>query len=616
MSRLQHGDTYNTQNTVARLIDDFTQRIIACPPGICPIDLQLSFLQVCHTQSCGKCVPCRVGLGQLASLLNEVVDNKATEKTLKLIEETARNIMVSADCAIGFEAARMILTGLDGFKEEYESHINSKRCLGTFEQPIPCVELCPAHVDVPGYVALVNQGRYDDAINLIRKDNPFPTACALICEHPCERRCRRNMIDSSINIRGVKRYAVDQISADKVPTPKCAENTGKSIAVIGGGPSGMTAAYFLAQMGHKVVVFESKNKLGGMLRYGIPNYRFPRERLDQDLDAILSMGNIEIKYETTVGKDITLEQLHREYDAIYIAIGAQAGKNLGIEGLDAKGVFSAVDLLREIGDGKYPDLEGKRVAVIGGGNVAIDCARTAIRAKAESVALVYRRRKLDMTAQEEEIESAMAEGIELMTLQAPIKIEKDEEGNCTGLWVEHQMSSVYGRDGRPSTVTADEKLELIPCDIVLAAVGQDVESEYFEQAGLPIKRKLFVADECAHVNGHNFENIFAGGDCVSGPATVIKAIAAGKIAAANIDEFLGFHHEISSDVEIPLPLLNNKVKTARIHLKESPSYVRITNCDPVEIGMSEEEIKQETSRCLRCDHFGCGVLRGGRKSKW
>lgn len=277
MNRLSVKSTDRVDSTTEKLMKEFAQRIVANPPGVCPVDMQLAFLKTCHAQTCGKCVPCRVGLGKLEELLESVLNNTATERTLYMIEKTAINIMNSADCAIGFESARMVLAGFEGFKEDYISHVHEHQCTGSFEQPIPCVTLCPANVDIPGYIALAGSGRCEDAVRLIRKDNPFPTACALICEHPCEERCRRTMIDDAVNIRGMKRYAVDKARASEVPVPACAPSTGKKIAVVGGGPSGLTAAYFLQLMGHQVTVFEQKKQLGGMLRYGIPNYRFPRE---------------------------------------------------------------------------------------------------------------------------------------------------------------------------------------------------------------------------------------------------------------------------------------------------------------------------------------------------
>ena len=266
MSRLKISTPDQAQLTVERLYKDLERHIVASPPGLCPVDLQLSFLKLCHAQTCGKCVPCRIGLGQLQNLLEQVLDGTATMDTLALIEETANNITDSADCAIGFEAAHMVLAGLQGIRDDYIYHIEHGKCSYSITQPVPCVALCPAGVDIPGYIALVGEERYADAVKLIRKDNPFPTACALICEHPCEARCRRNMIDSSVNIRGLKRMAVDNARAKTVPVPEKAPSTGKRIAIAGGGPRGLSAAYYLELMGHHAVVFEQKSQRGGMLR--------------------------------------------------------------------------------------------------------------------------------------------------------------------------------------------------------------------------------------------------------------------------------------------------------------------------------------------------------------
>lgn len=614
MARLTLMTAGKAQSATDTMMREFEQRIVASPPGVCPVDLQLSFLKVCHAQSCGKCVPCRVGLGQLENLLEDVVNNVATMDTLRTIEMTARAIKDSADCAIGFEAARMVLVGYEGFKEDYISHVQKKRCIGNFEQPIPCIEKCPAHVDIPGYVALIGDGNCQDAIRLIRKDNPFPTACALICEHPCEERCRRNMLDSSINIRGLKKFAVDQVAADQVKLPENAPSTGKKIAIVGGGPSGLTAAYFLQLMGHQTVVFEEKPKLGGMLRYGIPNYRFPRERLDQDINAILKTG-VEVRFGQKVGRDVTMDQLRSDYDAVYIAIGAQKGKAFDIEGNDLNNVISAVDILREVGLEKTIDFTGKKVAVIGGGNVAMDCARTAVRANAESVCIAYRRREKDMTALPAEVRGAAEEGVEMYTLQAPLRIEGDENGNAVALWTQPQISGTYDNAGRPRANKADKEPQRIPCDVVLLAIGQDIDSEYFDQNGIPTKWKRIVADDTCAVAEN--DGVFSGGDCVTGPSTVIKAIAAGKVAAANIDEYLGFKHEIScDDIVIPTPIMNDKLQSGRIHIGERAAFERKKDFEGVELEMSCEEALQEAGRCLRCDNYGCSQLRGGRVDRW
>ncbi|NCC86458.1 MAG: glutamate synthase [Clostridia bacterium] len=611
MSRLEIRTPDRAQMVVEGLYSDVERRIVASPPGLCPIDMSLVFLNLCHAQTCGKCVPCRIGLSQLATLITDVLEGRATLKTIDLIEKTARVIKNSADCAIGREAAQMVLRGVIGFRDDYIEHVEHHRCLCSLNQPVPCVALCPAGVDIPGYVALIGDKRYADAVRLIRKDNPFTVACAMVCEHPCEARCRRNMVDDSINIRALKRYAVDK--AGKVPVPENMESTGKKVAVIGGGPGGLSAAYFLALMGHEVEVFEKRAHLGGMLRYGIPSYRLPRERLQEDIDAILSTG-VKVKLNVEVGKDYTIKELRNNFDSVYISIGAQADKFVGIEGEDSRGVISAVEFLRGIGDDIFPDFTGKKVIVIGGGNVAMDCARSARRLGAESVSIAYRRRRSDMTALPEEIDGAIEEGCELLELSAPVKIESDSEGQVAALWCQPQMIGMFDAAGRPRPQKADSPMEKIDADIVIVAIGQGIETAPFEEAGVKIKRGVIDAMSSGDVG--TITGVFAGGDCVTGPASAIKAIAAGKVAAANIDEYLGFYHEIKVDMDIPAAKFYDRKPCGRVESCERPSLERIKDFDLIEFAMTDEEAAQEASRCLRCDHFGYGTFKGGRTKKW
>lgn len=611
MNRLVVESYGKEENAFGEISAFLHRRINEIPLGLCPVDYTLNVLNLAHAQSCGKCTPCRIGIGQISKKIETILNGNGTVEMVDSIESTARAVIDTADCAIGYETAKIALSSVINFRSEYLSHVNSQQCHYGLNQAVPCSALCPAHVDIPGYVALVKDGRYNEAVQLIRKDNPFPSVCAYVCEHPCESVCRRGIIDAPVNICGIKRFAVD--NAKNVPLPKIAEKTGKKVAIIGGGPGGLTAAYFLTLMGHEAVVYEQRHKLGGMLRYGIPDYRLPEKVLDSDIDYILKTG-VKVVLDSYVGESVKIDDLKQQYDAIYISIGAHDDKKVGCDGEDSKNVISAVKMLRDVGEGNAPNLEGKRVCVIGGGNVAMDATRTSLRLGASHVACVYRRRIEDMTALNEEIEEAQNEGAEIKTLVAPDHIESDSKGNVCALWVQPQIISDVTADGRTNVRKANKPLERIPCDYIIVAIGQSIESKHFEQSGILTQRGVIQTEKTCFVPGSG--NVFAGGDAVSGPSTVIRAVAAAKVAAANIDSFLGFNHKITVDVEVPSPALTNTPATGRVNLT-CRNIEKIKNdFDLVSIGMSEEEKNQECSRCLRCDHFGFGIIRGGRNKEW
>lgn len=612
MGRLTVEPAARADGRMGEFVEAFARRVEAMPPGQCPVGMVLGQLQASMVQTCGKCTPCAQGMPKIAALLRDVAEFRATKATVDAIRAKATLLRDTADCAVGWQAGQMVLAGLDAFTDEFASHVEAGECASGTRQTVPCVTQCPAHVNVPAYIALAEEGRTAEAVKMIRKDNPFPTACALVCEHPCEERCRRAMVDASLNIRGIKKYIVDTVAADTVETPQPLPATGKRVAVVGAGPSGLTCAYFLALMGHEVVVYEARKKLGGMMRYGIPAYRFPRERLDEDIRAILGAGSIEVKTECAVDA-AEMAKLTGWYDAVYVAIGAQGGKTLALEGADAEGVMSAVDLLGMIGDGEHPDFTGKKVVVIGGGNVAMDCARTSVRLGAESVTVAYRRRLEDMTALPAEVESAIAEGVEMMCLQAPERIEVGADGQATALVCQPQRIGAVKR-GRPAPVAADKPELRLEADIVLVAVGQAIESAPFEEYGMEADRTYFVADQYLRAMGQ--EGVFVGGDCQWGPKTVIMAIAAGKTAAANIDHELGFHHELDCGATVPPAHPNDRTAYGRVQVAERPACERRHDFEGVEVPMTDEEAAQECHRCLRCDVYGIGALTGRGLEAW
>ena len=588
----------------------FRSRMTSYPPGMCPLALYRSLLQISMNQSCGKCVPCREGLSEVDYLLKSVLAGDATMETLKIIENKCRMIAETADCAVGVVGANMILDSLTDFADEYESHIKNGRCIENVIQTIPCVTLCPAHVDVPGYIAMIKEGDYAGAIKVIRNNNPLPTACAMVCEHPCERKCRRSLVDVPMNIRGLKKYAVDSVPADTVETPKPNVKTGKRIAVVGGGPSGLTAAYFLSLMGHEVEIFEEHEKLGGMLRYGIPEYRLPKARLDEDIKAILGAGDIRVHLGTKIGKDITFEELRKQHDAVYIGIGAQLGNRMPMENADAKNVVPAADFLQEVAHGRARDLTGKKVVLIGGGNVAMDAARTAVRLGAESIH-VFTRKRDDYTALADEIFGAVNEGVRFRTLLSFLNIEADEETNeVRAIWLQPEIIAEYDHNGMMTTEHSSNYPYRFKCDLLILGVGQRSDTADLENEGVPVERGRIIADETCMVSG--MDGVFSGGDCVTGPSTAINAIAAGQVAAYNIDEYLGYHHKVSDDTVVPPAYPNPCVPTGRAEIETKDPFERKDNFEPVELGMTHEEAMREAGRCLRCDHYGCGVMKGGR----
>ncbi|MBQ9058892.1 MAG: FAD-dependent oxidoreductase [Atopobiaceae bacterium] len=606
MARLHVMERSAAQAVMDDLHTAVEKRLAVSSLAPCPVEFTAAFVGMCATQSCGKCTPCRIGLGVLKELMDDVLEGRGTEKSLELIEKTARTIYLSSDCAIGYEAGEMALTAIRGFRDDFEHHINKHTCGFTQSQLVPCVSGCPSGVDIPGYISLVEAGRYTDAVRLIRKDNPLPIVCGLVCEHPCEMYCRRGMVDDPMNIRGLKRYATEHMESDYTPHHEPA--TGKRVAVIGGGPAGLSAAYYLALMGHSPKIFEARKHLGGMLRYGIPAYRLPRERLDEEINWLIKQG-IEVELEHKVED---LASLRSEFDAVYLAIGAHSDNKLGLEGEDADGVISAVEMLRAIGDDELPDFTGERVCIVGGGNVAMDCARSAVRCGAEKVTIVYRRRVADMTAQDEEIVGAKEEGCELLELHAPLRIAT-EGGRVSGLVVQPQIIGGL-KWGRPAPRDAQADEVTIECNRVIVAIGQVIESEPFAAQGVATNRGKIVTNPDGAIEG--FDGVFSGGDCQSGPATVIRAINAGKVAAANIDHYLGFDHQITLDVELPPVQFKGKISCARCEMPFRESIERIHDFDDIEKGYTAEEALQEASRCLRCDHFGFGAFRGGRIEQW
>ena len=481
---------------------------------------------------------------------------------------------------------------------------------------------CPLNNLIPEWNDLLYTGNWEQAYHRLHKTSNFPEFTSRVCPALCEKACTCGLNGKAVCTKENEMAIIEHAYAKgyaKANPPKV--RTKKRIAVVGSGPAGLAVADQLNQRGHSVTVYERADRIGGLLRYGIPNMKLEKHIIDRKLDIMKEEG-IEFVTNANVGENIKAKKLMADYDAVVLACGAANPRDINAPGRDANGIYFAVDFLTAttkslldsgLKDGRYISAKDKNVIVIGGGNVAMDVARSSVRLGAEKVSIVYRRRKADMTALEEEVEGAEAEGCDILELMSPVRIEKDEHDRAVGLWVQPQMISKI-RGGRPAPKTAQKAEVLIPCDLIVVAIGQGIETRYFEEHGVTVKRGTIEALDTSEIKDH--KGIFAGGDCVTGPATVIRAIAAGKVAAANIDEYLGFHHQITSDVEIPYAGYEDKEPCGRVEVALRDAADRKKDFEPIEYGFSCEEACQESGRCLRCDHFGFGSFRGGREEKW
>ncbi len=607
-ARLTLESTSTAQEALEQSYENARAFISVASSGIPALEACSAMARLYQVQTCGKCVPCRIGTEQIIKKLDNICSGSCTNEDLDVLRNTATAIAYGADCALGIRIGELVLFALNSFQEEFESYRDAQ-AVDITAAGVPCSIDCPAHVDIPGYIALVEEGRYADAVRLIRRDNPLPTVCAFICEHPCENHCRRLSIDAPVGIRNLKRVAVDK--AGSVDVPPTLESTHKRIAVIGGGPAGLTCAYYLQLMGHEVEIFERQPELGGMLRYGIPAYRLPRNRLDAEIETILSTG-IKAHLNADITNNIPFSDLENNFDAIFVSIGAHSDKKLGVDNEDAPGVLSAVDMLREMGLNNQPDFKDKKIVVVGGGNVAMDCVRTSVRLGAKSVVCAYRRRKDDMTALYEEIEGAIAEGVEIKELSAPVGI-RVENGRATGLVVKPQIIGKV-RGGRPAPLASDEPEYVLDADYIVVAIGQSIESEPFSEVGMTTWYDQLTSNSATIVE--TLEGVFVGGDCNSGPATVIKAIAAGKVAAANIDSYLGFDHKLEVNVDIPPAKHRDIVAAGRALVPERSAQERKDDFDEFEFSLSDQAACLEAQRCLRCDCHGFNTLNKDWGAAW
>jgi NADH-quinone oxidoreductase subunit F len=571
----------------------------------CMVDITKYFLSFTQEESCGKCIPCRRGLEQMLGILEEITKGNGEMRHLDELEELAKVVNVASLCGLGQTAPNPVITALRYFREEYEEHIIQKRCRAGVCDSLflaPCENRCPLHMNAPAYIQLLKEDRIAEAYQMILEDNPLPAVCGRVCHHPCEGKCRRGEVDEPVAIREIRRFIADYCYENKnnihmkpkIIYPK----TGKKIAIIGAGPAGLTAAYYLVRLGHNVTVYEALPEAGGMLKYGIPEFRLPKALLNREVETIKELG-VDFVFNKKIGKDVFLKDMAKRCNAIFIATGAHDDIPLGIPGEKLSGVYLGLRFLRNVNMGK-PVHVGKEAVVIGGGNVAIDCARVMIRLGAK-VTILYRRIKEEMPALEEEVHEAEMEGINFIFLGSPNKLI-DNNGKVSGIEVMKMKLGEYDLAGRIRPEPTGKTYRL-KCDTVVTAIGGRSETGFMKKAGIKLSK-----NETVEVDKYSLQTsaqkIYAGGDLVTGPYTVTDAMGYGKNFARIIDTHLmgadrfdqlkkDFKYSMEVSVE---PQGGERNQTSCVTFKEYKG-----NFGEVTSSYTKEQAMSETIRCLRCD---------------
>jgi len=584
----------------------------------CMVEVARYFLSFTQAESCGKCVPCRLGTKQMLEILTRITQGKGRESDIDTLLNIAKTVKECSLCNLGQTCPNPVLTTLNYFRDEYEAHIKEKKCPAAVCDSLmisPCQHTCPVGINIPKYAAHIAAGEYLEAIETIRERNPFPAICGRICHHPCESRCRRGELDEPVDIRTLKRFVADWYfdHTGELPEPEPFPRTkSQKIAIVGAGPCGLSCAYFVAQMGYPPTVFEVLPVGGGMLSVAIPDFRLSREVIEKEIEYIIKRG-VEIKFDTPLNVNFTIEDLKKSgFEAIFIAAGAQRSQRIGIPGEieDLEGFYHGLRFLRDVKVGK-PVKIGRRVAVIGGGNVALDASRTSLRLGADEVDIFYRRSREEMPVTEVEYNETVAEGVRIDFLVSPTRIVSDK-WKVTGLQCIRMSLGEPDDSGRRRPIPIPGSEFFVEADTVIAAVGQAPDLSFLppDSALERTRWERLVIDENRLTT--NLPGVFAGGDFVSGPGMVIDAIAAGRRAAIAIDKFLrGDTSRVEmydlkpSVIEEAITEEEEEEETWEPQLRPEmfrlPFEERKCTFKETELGFSEEIAKQEAKRCLRCD---------------
>ncbi|KPL24472.1 MAG: hydrogenase [Phycisphaerae bacterium SM1_79] len=584
--------------------------LIVMDEDTCMVDVARYFLEFLKDESCGKCTACREGIGVMHDILVRICNGDGKEEDIEILEELAEAVKDASLCALGGTAPNPVLSTIRYFRDEYEAHIKYKSCPAGVCKGIissACQHVCPLEQDVPCYIGLIAQGKFEQAIEIVRRENPLPSICGRVCTAGCEVKCRAGEGEGeAVSIRALKRFLADyerEKGIDVMPKPK--EKRTEKVAIVGSGPAGLTCAYYLALEGYNVTIIESMPVVGGMLALGIPEYRLPREALNWDIEKIKQLG-VDIQTNTTVGEDVELSSLWSKYDAVFIATGAHKGLKMRIEGEESPQVIDAVEFLRELNLGREVEI-GQKVAVVGGGDAAIDAARVAKRL-GKDVKILYRRTRREMPAAKEEIEEAINEGIEIEFLVAPIKVLSDS-GQLKGIECIRMKLGDVDRSGRRRPVPIEGSEFTVEIDTLMPAIGQQPDLSVLTNTSRLNVTKYNTIEVSPESFYSGIDGVFAGGDVVSGPNTVTAAMGHGKIAAQMIHKYIQ-EQPVEREYKVTRPAMHVEAieltdkEIEELRKPEMPILSvkeRSGNFREVELGFTEEMAIKEAKRCLRCD---------------
>jgi NADH-quinone oxidoreductase subunit F len=583
----------------------------------CMVDIARFFLSFTQDESCGKCVPCRIGTKRMLEILTRITKGEGKEGDIELLLEMGPLVKDSALCGLGQTCPNPVLSTINHFRHEYEAHILEKYCpSGACEALVfaPCENTCPVRCDAVGYTSLIAEGKYPEALNLIRLTMPLAAVCGRVCNHPCENMCKRGEIDEPIAISSLKRFASDwELQTGSMTPPTFLEKPkAERVAIVGAGPAGLNAAYHLGRRGYPVTIFESLPMAGGMLAVGIPDYRLPRKNLENDI-RFICQHNVEIKAGKSFGKDFTIDELLKQgYKAVFLAIGAHLNQKMNTPGEDAAGVIPGINFLRRVNLGEKVKV-GEKVAVIGGGNVAIDAARTALRLGAKEVSIVYRRTRDEMPANDEEIEEAEHEKIKILYLIAPTRILA-ENGKVKGLECQRMELGAFDASGRRHPVPVKGSEFVLDVDMAIPAIGYIPDLSCLPQNdGFKTTKAGTLSVDPITLATH-LPGVFAGGDVVTGPSTVVEAMASGYRAAVSIDRYLKGQdlykdrfYRAEKRANVPKAEAEEGEETTvkpRAGMPAMATDRRVCTFEEVNLGFDEETAIREAKRCLRCDLEG------------